>query len=136
MLLDTDLLSYLMRGQPAVIERARIYLEEYDRLSFSLITRYEILRGLHAKEATVQVRRFMALCGRSEVTGLPEAVIDRAARLYGTLRRRGVQIGDADLLLAATALERDLALGTNNERHYGEIDGLTLVNWTRGGEGS
>ena len=129
-LLDTDLLSYLMRGQPDVTERARAYLNEYGRLSFSLMTRYEVLRGLHAKEATAQVRRFKALCGRSEVLGLSEAVIDRAAMLYGALRRRGVQIGDADLFIAATALEYDLVLGTNNERHYGVIDGLTLVNWT------
>ena len=130
-LLDTDLLSYLMRGHPEVTARARTYLTEYGRLSFSLITRYEILRGLHAKNATAQMRRFVALCDRSEVMGLSETIIDRAAALYGDLRRRGLQIGDADLLIAATALEHDLALGTNNERHYGVINGLALVNWSR-----
>ncbi len=38
---------------------------------------------------------------------------------------------DTDLLIAATALVHDLTLGTNNERHYEVIDGLSLVNWTR-----
>ena len=89
-LLDTDLLSYLMRGRPDVTERARVYLEEYDRLSFSLITRYEVLRGLYAKDAAAQARRFKALCERSEVFGLSEAAIDRAALLYGALRQRGI----------------------------------------------
>lgn len=130
-LLDTDLLSYLMRGQDEVTAHAGAYLARYQRLSFSIITRYEILRGLYAKEATAQVRRFATLCQSSDVIGLDEPTIDRAAQLYGHLRRHGLQIGDADLLIAATALVHHLALGTNNERHFAVIDGLSLVNWTR-----
>lgn len=130
-LLDTDLLSYLMRGQAEVTAHAHTYLAQYGRLSFSLITRYEILRGLYAKNATAQAQRFLALCHRSDVLGVSEAVIDRAAELYGELRQRGIQIGDADLLIAATALVHDLTLGTNNERHFEVIDDLSLVNWMR-----
>lgn len=130
-LLDTDLLSYLMRGHPEVTEHARAYLAQYGQLSFSLMTRYEILRGLYAKSATSQIQRFVALCRRSDVLAITEAVVDRAAELYGQLRQRGIQVGDADLLIAATALIHDLSLGTNNERHYNVIDGLTLTNWTQ-----
>lgn len=82
-LLDTDVLSCLMRGQAEVTAHARTYLTQYGRLSFSLITRYEILRGLHAKNATAQVRRFLALCERSDIVGLDELVADRAAQIYG-----------------------------------------------------
>ena len=45
-LLDTDILSALMRKAPAVFDRARDYLAEHRRLTMSLVTRYEILRGL------------------------------------------------------------------------------------------
>ena len=43
-LLDTDVLSGLMRQIPSVVDRARNYLTDHPQLSLSLITRFEILR--------------------------------------------------------------------------------------------
>lgn len=57
-LLDTDTLSAVMRGNPAVIARARDYLAEHGAFSFSIITRYEILRGLKAKNAATRIACF------------------------------------------------------------------------------
>ena len=52
-LLDTDTLSEVMKGRdPQVQRRARQYLASYGCFTFSIITRYEILRGLKAKGAT------------------------------------------------------------------------------------
>jgi predicted nucleic acid-binding protein len=36
-LLDTDILSAVMRGNPAVTARARVYLTEHGALAFSII---------------------------------------------------------------------------------------------------
>ena len=67
-LLDTDTLSAVMRGAPPlVITRAREYLAEHREFTFSIITRYEILRGLRAKGATVQLQAFDRLCAGSEI---------------------------------------------------------------------
>jgi predicted nucleic acid-binding protein len=41
-LLDTDTLSAVMRGTPAVLTKAREYLAEHGVFSFSIITRYEV----------------------------------------------------------------------------------------------
>jgi tRNA(fMet)-specific endonuclease VapC len=50
---DTDTLSEVMKGRAAHVRaKARHYLAAYGRFSFSIITRYEILRGLKAKAAT------------------------------------------------------------------------------------
>lgn len=61
-LLDTDILSAVMRKNPSAIDRARSYLEVYRQFTFSVITRYEILRGLLAKGATKQLSAFDQLC--------------------------------------------------------------------------
>jgi tRNA(fMet)-specific endonuclease VapC len=45
------------------------------------------------------------------------------------LHQRGVLIGDADILMAATGLEHGLVVVTNNEEHYKRISGLPLENW-------
>jgi tRNA(fMet)-specific endonuclease VapC len=52
-LLDTAILSAVMRQHPAALLRARAYLAVHQRFTF--ITRYEVLRGLQAKRATAQL---------------------------------------------------------------------------------
>lgn len=54
LLLYTDILSALMRREKKVQEKAYDYLLEYKILTFSVITKYEILRGLKSKDASKQ----------------------------------------------------------------------------------
>ena len=130
-LLDTDILSALLRQQPAVINHATQYLSVFLQCTFSLITRYDILRGLKAKSAQKQLMAFNAFCQNSEVLPVTEAIIDRASDIYADLHQRGQLIGDADILIAATALEHDLVLSTNNENHFSRVSGLVTDNWLR-----
>jgi tRNA(fMet)-specific endonuclease VapC len=128
-LLDTDILSAVMRQHPAAVARARAYLAVHHRLTFSIITRYEILRGLQAKKATAQLAAFDRLSSVSTILPLTDAIVIRAATIYADLHQRGVLIGDADILIAATGLEHQLIVVTNNERHYQRIAGIQLENW-------
>ncbi|MGI0016579.1 MAG: type II toxin-antitoxin system VapC family toxin [Nitrososphaera sp.] len=130
-LLDTDILSALLRQQPAVVSRAIQYLSVFPQYTFSLITRYEILRGLKAKDAKKQLMAFDAFCQSSEILPVTEAIISRASDLYADLHQRGQLIGDADILIAATALEYGLMLSTNNENHFSRVSGLTIDNWSK-----
>ena len=57
-IVDIDILSAVMRRNPVVIPKARAYIREYGRFTFSIITRYEILRGLKAKDAMTQAIAF------------------------------------------------------------------------------
>ena len=128
-LLDTNVLSAVMRQHPAALARARAYLAVHQRLTFSIITRYEILRGLQAKKATAQLAAFDRLSSVSTILPLTDAIVIRAATIYADLHQRGVLIGDADILIAATGLEHQLIVVTNNERHYQRIAGIQLENW-------
>lgn len=130
-LLDTDTLSAVIKQNPVALGHSRNYLATYGRLTFSLITRYEVLRGLKAKNALVQIAAFERLCGISEVLPLTDAIILQAADIYGGLHQRGQLIGDADILIAATAIENGLTCVTNNENHFKRIPGLIRENWLR-----
>jgi tRNA(fMet)-specific endonuclease VapC len=127
--LDTDILSALMRRTPVVLNRARSYSAYHPKLTFSLITRYEILRGLKAKNATTQIASFNVFCANNEVLPITEQIIVRASDIYADLYRRGQLIGDADILIASTAIEYGLVLATNNVAHFGRIPGLQIDNW-------
>jgi tRNA(fMet)-specific endonuclease VapC len=129
-LLDTDTLSEVMKGKNLTIRQtARQYLDVYGRFTFSLITRYEILRGLKAKQASAQVAAFEHRCRVSEVVPLTDAIIVQGADIYADLKRQGLLISDADILIASTALIHGLALVTNNLLHFNRIPGLILETW-------
>ena len=130
-LLDTDTLSAIMKGNPVAVPRARSYLVEHGVFTLSIITRYEILRGLKAKSATARIEAFDRLCESSVILLLTDEVIVRAAEIYAGLKARGEPIGDADILIGASALVHGLVLVTNNEDHFKRIPGLQIDNWVR-----
>lgn len=127
--LDTDILSAIMRQDSHALANARRYLASHQHLSISIVTRYEILRGLMAKNASKQIANFEKLCGTLAVLPLTDSVVVRAASIYGELRRTGKPTGDADILIAATALEYGCEIVTNNTPHFASIQGLVVKNW-------
>jgi tRNA(fMet)-specific endonuclease VapC len=127
--LDTDTLSAIMRQNPAVIVHAQAYLVTHSQLTISIVTRYEILRGLNAKNATAQLAAFDALCQSIAVLPITDAIIVRSAEIYGRLHQAGQLVGDAGILIAATCLEHDSELITNNTSHFSRIPGLVVGNW-------
>jgi tRNA(fMet)-specific endonuclease VapC len=128
-LVDTDVLSASMRKHPLATERARHYLELHREFTFSVITRYEVLRGLYAKGAAKQLVAFDQLCAASRVLPLTDVIIVQSARIYADLHRRGELIGDADILIAATAITHGLDVVTINDAHFRRIQNLQIQNW-------
>lgn len=129
-LLDTDTLSEVIKGRDLVTQRnAQAYLGVHRRLQFSIITRYEILRGLKAKDAFAQVEAFEEQCRGSSVLPLNDAIVVKGADIFAMLRTRGEPISDADILIAATALVHNLVLVTNNLRHFRRISDLRVETW-------
>jgi len=128
-LVDTDVLSALMRKNPKALTRARTYLADHPQLTISLVTRFEILRGLKAKQATTQLAAFDAFCAGNEVLPISDQIVVRAADIYADLHARGQLVADADILIAATAQESGLVLATNNVADFCRMPGLQIDNW-------
>jgi len=57
-LIDTDILSYYFRGDKNVIKNFENYLYTYELIEISIITYYEIISGLQAKNALKQLEIF------------------------------------------------------------------------------
>jgi tRNA(fMet)-specific endonuclease VapC len=129
-LLDTDTLSEIIKGRNLAIQRkAQEYLSLHQRFQFSIITRYEILRGLKAKDATAQVQAFEKQCRSSIVLPLSDEIVAKGADVFAILRKRSEIISDADILIAATALVHSLVLVTNNIDHFQRISDLRVETW-------
>ncbi len=130
-ILDTDILSAIMRRNPLLIPKATEYLSQHSQFTFSLITRYEILRGLKAKNAIKQLKSFDEFCLRNIILPLTDEIIVQAADIYADLRTRGLPISDADILIGATAIIFNLVVITNNENHFCRIPKLQVCNWLK-----
>jgi predicted nucleic acid-binding protein len=119
--LDTSVLidaftgSY--RSMPAIIDA----VSEGEVLSFSTIVLYEWLRGPRTDQERSAVSSFFA----SEFVaafGEPEA--ETAARLYQQVKRARQR--QADLAIAACAIEHGAVIWTLNPDDFEEIPGLRL----------
>jgi len=128
-LIDTDILSYFLNGEKNVTAKVQEYLVHNDKLLFSQITYFEILAGLEYKQASKQISKFELFALKCSILALTENSLKESAKIYGELRRKGIQIGTPDLLIAGIAIDRNLILITNNDGHYQPIDKLTIVNW-------
>lgn len=129
-LLDTDILSEVLKGKDArVLANAQQYLNQYGRLSFSAVTYYEVVRGMLATRATKQLANFLQTAANSDVRPVSLPVLLKAAELWATAKAGGHPKDDADLIIAATALEVGRVLVTGNKSHFDWIAGLRVDDW-------
>lgn len=143
--LDTDTLSELSRGNPAVTQRAQAYLAGFGRLTITAVTVFERLRGYRAalkdgKPFERQLLAFEALVANCIVLPFDREAAGVAAGIWSAATRsQRRQLGD--ILIAAIAVSRQLPLVTRNLRDFnrlakaGGID-LRLVDWSTGQRGS
>jgi tRNA(fMet)-specific endonuclease VapC len=129
-IIDTDILSEILKQRNATIQRrALAYLSENGFIAFSVVTRLEMLRGILQRNSQRLLQNFETFCGRSIILPVTTPIFDRAAHLWVEASQRGFSRNDADLLIAASALENGCQLVTGNQRHFSWIEGLELQDW-------
>ncbi|MBC6425860.1 MAG: type II toxin-antitoxin system VapC family toxin [Ekhidna sp.] len=133
-LIDTDILSYYFRGDEEVKRNLRDYLNFFDKIETSIITHYEIVGGLLAKDAKKQLKIYEIFISQNSIMPLTEKSVSISAELYGKLKQTGNVIENIDLLIAGVAIENEMTLVTNNESHFArlsEISDLKIENWKK-----
>jgi len=139
--LDTDTLSELSRGNPLVKERALAYLADFGRLTITAVTVFERLRGYRiairdGKPFERQLYAFQALVAHCIVLPFDQEAASVAADIWsGVTRSQRQQIGD--ILIAAVAVSRQLPLVTRNKRDFESLAkasgvDLRLIDWSKG----
>lgn len=129
-LLDTDMTSEVLKQRNVNVgQHSKQYLRSHGQFAISAVTRFEIVRGYKDVKATTQLSRFMVFCGHTLILTLTDAIFDRAADLWVLAGQGGFPRADADLLIAATALEHGRNLVTGNSVHFAWIPGLVIEDW-------
>jgi len=127
--LDTNILSYMLRGDRCVGERYLLESNEGHECVIPPIAYYEIRRGLLAVNATAKLRNFDELCFEFKVGDMNFHIWNEAAKIYAAGRQMGRVIEDADIFIAAFCIANRYTLVTNNTKHFEGIENLLLTNW-------
>lgn len=130
-LVDTDILSFYFKGDKNVVDNFGKYLKEFDVINISIITYYEILGGLKFKGAEKQIKEFEDFVANNNIIHITEESARISGDVYADLRKKGITVGASDILIAGIAIENELTVITNNEKHYESMSGLRLENWRK-----
>jgi predicted nucleic acid-binding protein len=91
----------------------------------SLVSWMEFAEG-YAEEQEAACRLFLS---RFPVIAPDQSIAWRASRISRRLRQSGTLVGDHDLWIAATALDRGMAVVTRNPSHFERIPGLEVLGY-------
>ncbi|MEM6263933.1 MAG: type II toxin-antitoxin system VapC family toxin [Bacteroidota bacterium] len=130
-LLDSDTISFYFRNNQQVVEKVDKYLKKFGYIHISVITYYEIMNGLYYRDARNQMNIFRRFVELNEIIPLSTSTTEIAAKIYADLRKSGITIGHNDVMIGAFAIDNDMTLITNNEKHFRYIPGLEIDNWTK-----
>jgi tRNA(fMet)-specific endonuclease VapC len=125
-LLDTDWVVDVLNGQEKAIHTAVELVAS--GLAISIITYGELYEGAafahNPEPALAGLRSFLK---GKPILPLTQPIMERFAQIRGSLPRPvRQQIGDLDILIAATCLERNLTLLTRNLKDFQHISDLKL----------
>ena len=121
-LLDTDILSESFKGHDKIVARhAASYARQHGAFTFTSVTVHEIVFGLEAKGATVQLEKALAWLNQNEQITPSANDYFEAAIIKATARKQGSILELTDCLIAAVAVRLGIPLVTGNTEDFEAI---------------
>lgn len=129
--LDTDIISNLMRPRPSPALVARLQATKASDHCTTSITMGELSFGAHKAGRPELYERARRLLSGARVLDFDL----EAAELYGAIRSQlestGARLADPDLRIAATVLAHEAVLVTGNLKHFSRVPELRAEDWLR-----
>ncbi len=124
-LVDSDWAIHWLNRHPAIVRRLGELQPE--GVALSVISLAELYEGVyHSTNPEGNARALNDFLRGVAILGVDQDMCKVFGRERGRLRAAKRMIGDFDLLIAATSLQRDLTVLTNNRRHFEMVEGLRL----------
>ncbi len=128
-LLDTNIISYWMRGDGKVISRIKEHVPS--ELFLSAITLAEILYGIEKspvkkKERRLKLEQILSVLG---IYCFDEVAAAEYSVIRAQLERDGRIISERDIQIASIALANRLVIVTHNVKEFGRIGKLKVEDW-------
>ncbi|MGH9513616.1 MAG: PIN domain-containing protein [Terriglobales bacterium] len=127
-ILDADV---IIRGEKGTFDlRDWLQSQPAERFEIAAITVAELWHGVERATAvhkSARERYLRALLEVLPIIPYTEQTAYHHARIWAQMESSGKMIGPYDLIVAATALERESELATFNRRHFANVTGLKMI---------
>lgn len=132
-MLDTDTCIFLMRGESQMLA-AKVQSVPLQQQVMSAVTFAELTYGVQASASAKRKHNQAVLDSFAlhlAVLDWPQDAAKHYAEIRADLKKRGAQMGAADLMIAAHAKAMGAIVVTNNVKDFGRVKGLQVENWTK-----
>lgn len=127
--LDTDVISNLMRPQPLASLAARLAEMPIAEQCTTAISMGELAYGAYRVGRGDLYQRALKLLIGVRILPFNREVAERYGQLRSQLEREGQRLAAPDLRIAATVLGYEATLVTGNVRHFARVADLRVENW-------
>jgi len=127
--LDTNIVTYYLKGNKIIINRVTEETDNKNIIVIPPMVFYEIKRWLLTINSNRKLTLFETMCSLSGIGSIDRNVLEAASIIFSDFQKRGISVGDNDILIAAYCIQYDLTLVTNNEQHFKNITNLKMINW-------
>jgi tRNA(fMet)-specific endonuclease VapC len=132
-ILDTNVVSLLMKGDPNVIERLKAVSRADVCMPQPVVAEiaYGIQRLSRSKRKDALASRFQLLKSEIRRVAWSDEVSEAFGGIKSALERKGERIEDFDAAVAAHALAEGCILATANLKHMTRVPGLQVEDWSQ-----
>lgn len=125
-MLDTDTASFIIKKNVAVVEKAQKYAGSW---CISSVVYQELMTGLLSSKGTRLEQDWSDFLRFVDVLPFTQADAMVAAELQVSAKKAGLNVGLADIQIAAHAASAGLTLVTNNSNHFTGFAGVHNITW-------
>ena len=127
-IIDADV---VIRGERGTFDfRGWVSSQPEERFTLAAVTVAELWHGVERATLAHRSRRegyLRAILGLMPVIPYTEQTAYEHARIWAALESSGGMIGFSDLIVAATAAERNCQVATFNKQHFSRVPGLKVI---------
>lgn len=125
--LDTSFLIDVLRGDAPAVQLMEELEERGEDVIIPTVVLFELWEGIERSRTPLRETDLVEEAMRGHrVTDLARDHAMRAGRVSGALARRGLVLGDADILIAGIALHEGAEVITRNEGDFARVPDLRL----------
>lgn len=126
MVLDTDTISYYLRGSERVKEHFIKY--QYELASTS-VNYAELMYGLKKRDNKKYLPKVEMIFNNIKIYTFDKKAASVFSTLKSSMQNKGVVVADMDLMIASISLANGEKLISNNLKHFSKIENLDLESW-------
>ena len=126
MVLDTDTISYYLRGSESVKDK---FIQHQYELASTTINYAELLYGLKKRDNKKYLPKVEMIFDNIKLYDFDK----KSAKIFSTLKvdmqKKGIVVADMDLMIASIAIANGEKLISNNLKHFSKIEILDVESW-------